>query len=137
MGSRAFDIYGNMALKHLFDREQPPTAVITMPSIAKVFIRLLNAAGIRCPQDISVIAVTGDPPVDNMTCLCYDNDELLLLALHRLLDLIRKTDRNEFSEALAPQLAAPEATTAPPGDTKVIYEKFHDFLKKSDLKIRR
>lgn len=136
MGSRAFDIYGNMALKHLFDREQPPTAVITMPSIAKVFIRLLSAAGIRCPQDVSVIAVTGDPPVDNMTCLCYDNDELLLLALHRLLDLIRKTDRNEFSEALAPQLAAPEATTAPPGDTKMIYEKFQDFLKKSGLKIR-
>ena len=134
MGRGAFDIYSNMALKHLFDREQPPTAVITMPSIAEVFIRQLNAAGIRCPQDVSVIAVTGDPPVDNMTSLCYDNDELLLLALRRLLNLIQGTDMNEFSETLAPKLAAPEATTALPGDVTSIYEKFQNFFKNKNLK---
>lgn len=110
-GSFVHRVYMHEALKHLFSRPEPPTAVITVSALMIPCYEMLRGAGLEVPGDVSLIGVEGNAPNKTVTTLFYDTDELLMHGTARLLDVVNGNDSEPYEFLQKPLLVSPELTT--------------------------
>lgn len=110
-GSFVHRVYMHEALRHLFSRPEPPTAVITVSALMIPCFEMLRGAGLNVPGDVSLIGVEGDVPNKIVTTLFYDTDELLACGIDRLLKVVNGNDSEPYEFLQKPLLVSPGLTT--------------------------
>jgi LacI family transcriptional regulator len=115
---------GREAADRLFARKSPPTAVVAANDlIALGTIDAAEAAGLRCPRDVSVVGFNDMPFVARLrpalTTLRIPEYEIGRRAASLLLDRIEDDELRPETVLVAPELVVRESTAHPPAAVRV------------------
>jgi LacI family transcriptional regulator len=121
--AEAFSIAeGRRACRELLERGAGPTAIIAANDLLALgCLDALGEAGLRCPQDVSIIGYNDMPFAERfmppLTSVRIPGYELGLRGASVLLDRISGEDSTPRTEMLSPRLVV-RASTAPPKRTR-------------------
>jgi LacI family repressor for deo operon, udp, cdd, tsx, nupC, and nupG len=112
--------YGQRAMERILKRRERPTAVLTRQDIVAVgAMRAIYAAGLRIPEDISIIGNgdfwCGDMLRPALSTVHHPVEEMARIATQRLLDILSGQDVQPQTEVLDVRLVI-RGSCGPPTD---------------------